>query len=135
MRAASQLSRRGSWTSLRDDHDHGLWCGAAPPGRRESETFADASFEAVTCRSVLQHIEHLEQVVAEMRRVLKSGGMISVLDADWASVSIGGAEHRGVVVGTTRALSPSGPQQSLQCLEDDRRQRRWCGRRRCRCRR
>ena len=54
--------------------------------------FADASFDAVTCRYVLQHIEHPEQVVDEMRRVLKPGGMISVLDADWASVSIAGGD-------------------------------------------
>jgi SAM-dependent methyltransferase len=54
--------------------------------------FASASFDAVTCRYVLQHVEHPEQVLAEMRRVVKPGGRVSLLDADWASVSIAGGD-------------------------------------------
>lgn len=38
--------------------------------------FEDNSFEVVTCQTLLIHVEYPEQVVAEMKRVLKPGGII-----------------------------------------------------------
>src|SRR3989338_2060834 len=37
--------------------------------------FPDESFDAVICKSVLEHVENPFQVVSEIRRVLKSGGV------------------------------------------------------------
>ncbi len=38
--------------------------------------FADASFDAIICTQVLEHVEDLSQVLAEMARVLRSGGVL-----------------------------------------------------------
>jgi len=54
--------------------------------------FDDASFDAVTCRYVLQHLAEPGRAVSEMVRVLRPGGTLSILDADWASVSIAGGD-------------------------------------------
>lgn len=38
--------------------------------------FEDESFDLVTCQTLLIHVEYPEQVIAEMKRVLKPGGTI-----------------------------------------------------------
>lgn len=40
--------------------------------------FADDSFDAVLCTSVLEHVENVEQAVAEIARVLRPGGRLLV---------------------------------------------------------
>jgi len=40
--------------------------------------FEDASFDAVVCVSVLEHVTHPQDAIAELRRVLKPGGKIFV---------------------------------------------------------
>jgi ubiquinone/menaquinone biosynthesis C-methylase UbiE len=40
--------------------------------------FADASFDAVVCLGVISYVENYEVVLAEMRRILKPGGLLVV---------------------------------------------------------
>lgn len=44
-------------------------------GAGEDLPFADASFEIVYCSDVLEHVNDLEKVIAEIARVLKPGGV------------------------------------------------------------
>ncbi|NLX13201.1 MAG: class I SAM-dependent methyltransferase [Phycisphaerales bacterium] len=42
--------------------------------------FADASFDAVTCSNSFHHYPHQQAVVCEMRRVLRPGGRLMLID-------------------------------------------------------
>ncbi|MFA8388138.1 MAG: bifunctional 2-polyprenyl-6-hydroxyphenol methylase/3-demethylubiquinol 3-O-methyltransferase UbiG [Pelagibaca sp.] len=44
-------------------------------GVGEALPYADASFDAVVCVDVLEHVQSLPQVIAEVSRVLRPGGM------------------------------------------------------------
>lgn len=50
--------------------------------------FDDASFDAVTCERVFQHLDHPERATAEIARVLRPGGRAVVTDTDWATAII-----------------------------------------------
>ncbi|MGW5052793.1 methyltransferase domain-containing protein [Actinokineospora sp. NPDC004072] len=47
--------------------------------------FPDASFDAVRCERVFQHLASPAQAAAEIARVLRPGGRTAVLDSDWAT--------------------------------------------------
>jgi len=47
--------------------------------------FADGAFDAVFAHTLLEHVSEPARALAEMRRVLRPGGLIGVRDADWAS--------------------------------------------------
>jgi len=49
-------------------------------GDSEHLPFADASFDIVTCSNSFHHYPHQRTVVREMRRVLRPGGLLLVLD-------------------------------------------------------
>lgn len=42
--------------------------------------FADASFDVVTCSNSFHHYPHQQQVIHEMRRVLRPGGRLMLID-------------------------------------------------------
>ncbi|MEM7195559.1 MAG: methyltransferase domain-containing protein, partial [Pseudomonadota bacterium] len=48
--------------------------------------FGDEEFDAVTCTQVLLYVENVELAISEMRRVLKPGGRIAILETDWQGV-------------------------------------------------
>lgn len=45
-----------------------------------------ASFDLVTCRHVVQSIPHPERVIAELRRVLRPGGVLHLLAEDYGMI-------------------------------------------------
>lgn len=49
-------------------------------GDAESLPFADSAFDAVTVRRAPHHFPHLRQALAEMRRVVRAGGRIGIVD-------------------------------------------------------
>jgi len=49
-------------------------------GDSEHLPFADASFDVITCSNSFHHYPHQQTVVREMRRVLRPGGLLMVLD-------------------------------------------------------
>ena len=64
--------------SLVAAHAHALETGqriAYQVGRAESLPFADGTFDLVTCCDVLEHVDDLDRVLAEIARVLKPGGI------------------------------------------------------------
>ena len=50
--------------------------------------FESGEFDASRCERLFQHLHNPAQALAEMARVVKSGGWIVVLDTDWGTVSI-----------------------------------------------
>ncbi len=55
--------------------------------------FDDASFDAVRAERLLQHLEDPDAAAREMRRVLRPGGTALLLDQDWGSLVVAGAER------------------------------------------
>jgi ubiquinone/menaquinone biosynthesis C-methylase UbiE len=56
-------------------------------GDTHSLTLADASFDAVIAHTLISHVEDPAAVLAEMRRVVRPGGMVGVFDGDYASIT------------------------------------------------
>ena len=50
--------------------------------------FDDATFDRVICKNVLEYVPDISATLAEVRRVLKPGGRIQVLDSDWGCVIV-----------------------------------------------
>ena len=48
--------------------------------------FQDASFDAAVSTQVLEYVEDIPGALVEMRRVLRPGGRVLVLDTDWDSI-------------------------------------------------
>jgi ubiquinone/menaquinone biosynthesis C-methylase UbiE len=49
--------------------------------------FAEASFDVVYAHQVLQHLREPAAALAEMRRVVRPGGLIAVRDVDWGTAA------------------------------------------------
>ena len=69
-----------------------LICAVAD-GRRLP--FHDAGFDAVLCHSVLETLDDPASVVAELRRVTKSGGLVGAASIDYGGLIIAGAQAAG----------------------------------------
>jgi SAM-dependent methyltransferase len=54
--------------------------------------FADESFDAVLSHAVFEHLARPDAALGELRRVLRSGGMLGVCSSDWGGAKI---EPRG----------------------------------------
>ena len=50
--------------------------------------FDDATFDRVVCKNVLEYVPDLAASLAEVQRVLKSGGRAHVIDSDWGFVVV-----------------------------------------------
>jgi|CXWL01.1.fsa_nt_gi ubiquinone/menaquinone biosynthesis C-methylase UbiE len=65
-------------------HEKGLAIGEGGPiilnGDSEHLPFADASFDAITCSHSFHHYPHQADVIREMRRVLRPGGRLLLID-------------------------------------------------------
>jgi SAM-dependent methyltransferase len=57
--------------------------------------FDDASFEAVLCHSVLETLDDPAQVVAELRRVTKRGGVVGAASVEYGGLILGGEQTEG----------------------------------------
>lgn len=47
-------------------------------GKSETLPFRDEMFEVVVCNNVLDHVEQVEQSVAELCRVVRTGGFLAL---------------------------------------------------------
>jgi SAM-dependent methyltransferase len=54
----------------------------------ERMPFPHQSFDRVRADRVLQHISDLKQVLAEMWRVLRPGGLLTIVEPDWKMVAL-----------------------------------------------
>jgi SAM-dependent methyltransferase len=54
--------------------------------------FEDASFDAVRAERVFQHLHDPQKAAAELHRVLRDGGSAFLLDQDWETLAIAGAD-------------------------------------------
>jgi len=54
--------------------------------------FAETTFDACRAERVLQHLERPDDAVDELRRVLKPGGSLIVIDHDWESLAVSGGD-------------------------------------------
>ncbi|MEM7097490.1 MAG: methyltransferase domain-containing protein [Pseudomonadota bacterium] len=50
--------------------------------------FDDDTFDRAICKNVLEYVPNLDATLAEVRRVLKPGGRIFVIDSDWGFVIV-----------------------------------------------
>ncbi|GAB3576738.1 class I SAM-dependent methyltransferase [Amycolatopsis endophytica] len=55
------------------------------PGDVHAIPFADASFDAVLCERVFQHLTDPVAAVTEIARVVRPGGRVVLVDTDWAT--------------------------------------------------
>ena len=64
--------------------------GSAPvelkPGDANHLPYPDATFDVATSTQVLEYVEDVPGALAELRRVLRPGGRVLLLDTDWDSV-------------------------------------------------
>ncbi|HTU81008.1 MAG TPA: methyltransferase domain-containing protein [Candidatus Acidoferrales bacterium] len=54
--------------------------------------FEDGSFDAARAERVLQHVDDPGAAVRELKRVVRPGGSVLVLDQDWGSLMVHGAD-------------------------------------------
>jgi SAM-dependent methyltransferase len=113
-------------------------------GSAEALPFPDGTFDRAFCRWVLLHVEAAEAVVREMRRVVRPGGRIMCVEADWETVTVYPGErgltrrilnfldrpaHRGLEQTPARAAAPRlWPRQRRRAADrHGRRRRQWAG--------
>jgi 2-polyprenyl-6-hydroxyphenyl methylase/3-demethylubiquinone-9 3-methyltransferase len=81
------LSRASLHVASRHARRNGHLASAFACGRVESLPFADASFDVVWCTDVLEHLPDLPTAIAQIARVLKSGGLFlyDTINRTWLS--------------------------------------------------
>jgi ubiquinone/menaquinone biosynthesis C-methylase UbiE len=92
------------------------------PGDANNIPYPDAGFDVVTTTQVLEYVQDIPGALAEIRRVLRPGGCVLVLDTDWDSVvwhSTDRARMRRVLAAFEAHLSdPHLPRTLHRSLED-----------------
>lgn len=82
-------------------------------GDAQNLEFADCSFDAAVCTQVLLYVSSVEQVLAEIRRVLKPGGRVVIVETDWRSLVLGsgysGTTERMIQSWDAEVASPNLP--------------------------
>lgn len=68
-------------------------------GSADALPYADGRFDAVRADRVMQHLREPDVAASELRRVTKRSGTALLLDQDWGSLMISGAE-----MGTTQRI-------------------------------
>lgn len=56
--------------------------------------FEPNSFDAASCIQTLLYVDEVETAITELRRVLKPGGRIAILETDWRGVVLNSADHQ-----------------------------------------
>jgi demethylmenaquinone methyltransferase/2-methoxy-6-polyprenyl-1,4-benzoquinol methylase len=74
-------------------------------GRAETLPFADRAFDFVSLGFALRHVDDLEAVFSEFRRVLKPGGRLLVLEITRPESALGAAFLKGYMRGAVPWLS------------------------------
>lgn len=54
----------------------------------EALPFDDGAFDAARADRVLQHLEHPERALSELRRVTRPDGRVAVVDSDWGTLTV-----------------------------------------------
>jgi ubiquinone/menaquinone biosynthesis C-methylase UbiE len=57
-------------------------------GDAEQMPFTDAQYDRVRADRAVQHMHQPERAIAEMWRVLRSGGMLTIVEPDWATMIV-----------------------------------------------
>ena len=53
----------------------------------------DQAFDAVSCTQVLLYVKDVSKVLTEMRRILKPGGRLVIVETDWRGVVLNSADN------------------------------------------
>jgi ubiquinone/menaquinone biosynthesis C-methylase UbiE len=61
-------------------------------GDSRSLALANGAFDAAIAHTLLSHVEHPLEVLREMARVVRPGGVIGIFDGDYASMTFAGAD-------------------------------------------
>lgn len=64
-------------------------------GDAEHMTFPDAYFDRVRADRAVQHFDNPSGTLAEMRRVLRPGGVLTLVEPDWKTMTLYPASSRG----------------------------------------
>ncbi|MBT6095800.1 MAG: methyltransferase domain-containing protein [Rhodospirillaceae bacterium] len=75
--------------------------------------FEDGAFDALACTQLLLFIKDIQRALAEMRRVLKPGGRIAIIETDWRGVVLNAEDdsltRRMFAAWDAAAISPNLP--------------------------
>ena len=89
--------------------------------RGERLRFGDAAFDGARVERVLQHVEEPAAVLAEMRRVVRPGGLVVVAEPDWGLLALDAspAAARSLVAGYEQRIRHPwiGRELLRRCLE------------------
>jgi len=75
--------------------------------------FGDSTFDVAHCERVLMHLENPSAALAEMKRVVKSGGWIVAAEPDWAGIRIDHPDRSGMDLLFARSMPNKQPDVGL----------------------
>ena len=86
------IDRTGPTAARRDAAVIGRCNVAFVAGNGRELPFHDRAFDAVLCHSMLETLEDPASVVAELRRVIKRGGVVGAASVAYSGIILGGAQ-------------------------------------------